>query len=205
MEIWAVLVWQQHRLHQILFTPLSRRMKKARAYIAAMISGKAGRSVSDHMTTSPQYYNELYVDPNHAEVVYSVGHLSPTDLRMAARPGTGYRFKNKHVDDNAMWIDPRNSSHFYIGGDGGVYETWDRAVRPGGMLRTFLLRSFTAEHPIMIYRSTTCAAGTQDNFHVVRLPAGRATPMASATRTGGLPSLCDGFKAQIDPTDANVV
>jgi len=24
-----------------------------------------------------------------------------------------------------MWIDPDNTKHFYIGGDGGIYETFD--------------------------------------------------------------------------------
>ena len=27
-----------------------------------------------------------------------------------------------------MWIDPENSSHFLIGGDGGVYETFDEGA-----------------------------------------------------------------------------
>ena len=33
--------------------------------------------------------------------------------------------KDRHVDDHAMWIDPNFTYHFFIGGDGGIYETWD--------------------------------------------------------------------------------
>ena len=37
----------------------------------------------------------------------------------------------RHVDDHALWIDPANTDHLFIGGDGGVYESWDRG-QPGG-------------------------------------------------------------------------
>ena len=33
--------------------------------------------------------------------------------------------ENRHVDDHAMWINPENTDNFLIGGDGGIYETFD--------------------------------------------------------------------------------
>ena len=32
---------------------------------------------------------------------------------------------HRHVDDHALWIDETNTDHLIIGGDGGIYESWD--------------------------------------------------------------------------------
>ena len=87
--------------------------------------GESWEKRSDHMTSSPQYYNELYVDPHNPERVYSVD----TFTHVSADGGVSWEkisFKNRHVDDHALWIDPRNTQHLFLGGDGGVYESWDR-------------------------------------------------------------------------------
>ena len=31
----------------------------------------------------------------------------------------------RHVDDHAFWIDPKDTDHLMVGGDGGLYESWD--------------------------------------------------------------------------------
>ena len=33
---------------------------------------------------------------------------------------------HRHVDDHALWINPADTDHLLIGGDGGIYESWDR-------------------------------------------------------------------------------
>ena len=33
--------------------------------------------------------------------------------------------KGRHVDDHAFWVNPKNTDHFMIGGDGGIYVTFD--------------------------------------------------------------------------------
>jgi hypothetical protein len=74
--------------------------------------------------TSGQYYSELFCDPHDPDKVFSVG----TYTKFTADGGkTWNRMSNsqRHVDDHAMWIDPKNTDHFFIGGDGGVYESFD--------------------------------------------------------------------------------
>lgn len=164
--------------------------------------GESWEKRSDHGTSSPQYYNELYVDPHNPERVYSVD----TFTQVSEDGGESWNkisFKNRHVDDHALWIDPDNTDHLYIGGDGGVYESWDRGE---------LWRHVRNLPVTQFYRSTpdndtpfyNVCAGTQDNFTL-------CGPSRN-TRTDGITNVDwwiaqfgDGFKAQIDPTDANVV
>jgi photosystem II stability/assembly factor-like uncharacterized protein len=85
--------------------------------------GASWNKMSDHHS-SGQYYNEIYCDPLDVDRVYSMETYSKyTDdggktWRDLGRDG-------RHVDDHALWIDPRDTRHILIGGDGGVYETFD--------------------------------------------------------------------------------
>lgn len=164
--------------------------------------GESWNKQSDHMTSSPQYYNELYVDPNNPDRVYSVDtftHVSED----AGKNWSRISFKHRHVDDHALWIDPDNSDHLYIGGDGGVYESWDR----GELWRH--VRNLPATQ---FYRSTpdndapfyNVCAGTQDNFTLCG-PSRNTYTDGITNVDWWIAQFGDGFKPQIDPEDANIV
>ncbi len=36
--------------------------------------------------------------------------------------------RNKHVDNHDIWINPNNTDHYLVGGDGGIYESFDRGA-----------------------------------------------------------------------------
>lgn len=74
--------------------------------------------------SSGQYYSELVVDPVDANKVYSMDTRSKVTTD-GGKTWKGVGLSHRHVDDHAMWIDPNNTKHFMIGGDGGIYETWD--------------------------------------------------------------------------------
>ncbi len=79
--------------------------------------------MSDH-TSSGQYYNEIYCDPKDVDKVYSIETVTQY-TEDGGKTWTRLGNKKRHVDDHAIWIDPTDTKHFLIGGDGGVYESFD--------------------------------------------------------------------------------
>ena len=77
------------------------------------------------MTTSPQYYNEIVADPHNPERLYSLD----TYTWVSEDGGSSFQrlsADHRHSDDHALWIDPDFTDHLLIGGDGGIYESWDQ-------------------------------------------------------------------------------
>jgi len=164
--------------------------------------GESWDKRSDHMTSSPQYYNELYVDPQNPERVYSVD----TFTHVSADGGENWEkisFKHRHVDDHALWIDPENTAHLYIGGDGGVYESWDRGEL-WRHVRNLPVTQFYRATPDNDAPFYNVCAGTQDNFTLCG-PSRNTKTDGITNSDWWVAQFGDGFKAQIDPTDANVV
>ncbi|RLD82683.1 MAG: glycosyl hydrolase [Bacteroidetes bacterium] len=85
--------------------------------------GASWKKMGSHHA-SGQYYNEIYCDPRDVDKVYSVETVSKVTLD-GGKTWKSIGNNSRHVDDHAMWINPKNTEHFIIGGDGGVYETYD--------------------------------------------------------------------------------
>ncbi|MBN1132426.1 MAG: hypothetical protein JXR52_02920 [Bacteroidales bacterium] len=85
--------------------------------------GASWQKMSDYHS-SGQYYNEIYCDPVDVDKVYSMDTYSKVTLD-GGKTWENVGNDNRHVDDHAIWIDPEDPLHFLIGGDGGVYETYD--------------------------------------------------------------------------------
>ena len=153
-------------------------------------------------TAQGQYFNELYCDPKNVDKVYNVDVITQVTLD-GGKTWKPIGVKNRHVDDHAMWIDPQNSDHFLIGGDGGVYETFDGGNNYG----------FKANLPItQFYRVTVdnsfpfyyVFGGTQDNNSM-------GGPSATLSNDGIVNSDWfitnggDGFWSAVDPENSNIV
>ena len=89
--------------------------------------GATWDKMSDY-TSSGQYFNEIYADPVDVDRVYSLETYSKY-TEDGGKTWKNISAKNRHVDDHAMWIDPNDNKHLMIGGDGGVYISYDQAEK----------------------------------------------------------------------------
>jgi photosystem II stability/assembly factor-like uncharacterized protein len=150
---------------------------------------------------SGQYYNKIIADPVDVDRVFSLDTYTMVSVDGGK---TFSRVSNdgRHVDDHAMWIDPDNTDHFYIGGDGGIYETWDNGT-------TFIFKSnlpVTQFYRVAVdnsYPFYYIYGGTQDNNSMGGPSASTSDGVVNDdwfVTQGG-----DGFWVAIDPVDPNIV
>ncbi|MFN9993151.1 MAG: glycosyl hydrolase [Phycisphaerales bacterium] len=157
---------------------------------------------SSYMTTSPQYYNELFCDPEDVDRVYSMD----TYLHMSEDGGATWRSiesGDKHVDNHALWIDPNDPKHLIVGSDGGIYETFDRGAgwRHFENLPIMQFYRVAADNDAPFYN---VYGGTQDN-NTIGGPSQNTDVVGVGNEhwfvvTGG-----DGFEPAIDPENPNIV
>lgn len=94
-------------------------------------AGESWEKVSDQ-NIRPMYYSHIAIDPTDENRVYTLAtssHVSEdggrTFTEIAARPTYDV---GVHADHHAIWIDPADPEHFYLAGDAGLHETYDRGV-----------------------------------------------------------------------------
>ncbi len=164
--------------------------------------GQTWKKQSSYVAGSPQYYNELIVDPIKADRVYSMDTFTNVS-EDGGKTWTRLSDKFRHVDDHALWIDPDNTDHLYIGGDGGVYETYDRG-QTWRHVRNLPLGQFYRIQPDNDKPFYNICGGTQDN-NTLCAPS-RTTVIHGVTNSdwriilGG-----DGYEPQFDPNDPNII
>ncbi len=157
---------------------------------------------SDHVSGSPQYYNEIVACPHKLDRVYSL------DTMMMVTEDGGASFStlgeaDKHVDNHALVIDPADERHLLAGCDGGLYESWDRG-------QTW---EYTANLPITQFYKVAVSndlpfyyvyGGTQDN-----------ATQGGPSRTNNVHGIRnsdwfitvfgDGFDPAVDPEDPDTI
>ena len=93
-------------------------------------SEDAGASWTKMSATNPRpmYFSQIRIDPNNDLHVYVLGvslHISDDGGKTFRGDGA-----NKiHVDFHAAWINPANSDHVLLGGDGGVGISYDKSIQ----------------------------------------------------------------------------
>src|SRR6266545_4398509 len=154
----------------------------------------------------PMYFSQLRVDPSNDKTIYVAGLPVAKSLdggkTFATLDGPGGHGDPGHVDQHAIWIDPKNPRHIMEGNDGGLNISWDQGKSWDfvNTMATALAYVVTADmrHPYYVY------VGLQDN-------GSWGGPSAVRGRGGIMNSHWfgigggDGFYTAVDPTDYNIV
>jgi len=107
------------------------------------------------------------------------------------------------VDDHVIWIDPADTDHFLIGGDGGLYESWDAGA------------TYEFKHNLPVtqfYRVNVdnslpfyyVFGGTQDN-NSMGGPSRTTSSQGIVNADWFVTQGGDGFWTAVDPTNPNIV
>ncbi len=166
-------------------------------------SADAGESFAKTSSTNPRpsYYSQIHVDPNNDLRVWVLG------APMFFSEDGGKTFKSDraqkiHGDYHALWIDPANSDHMFVGTDGGMHLTWD-----GGRTMDFVNSVPLAQFYEVSVDSRPLyhvCGGLQDNGSWCgpsRTLDGRGIGNDDWSRVGG----GDGFYTVVDPEDPDTV
>ena len=164
--------------------------------------GESWQRMSDKVSTSPQYYNELVCDPHDVDTLYCLDTYTSRS-RDGGKTWQRVGNRDRHVDDHALWIDPRHADHLLIGGDGGLYETWDGGThwdfKENLPLAQFYRVSADRAEPFYnIY------GGTQDN-NSMGGPSRTSNRAGIASEDWFVTVGGDGYEAQVDPTNPDLV
>jgi len=149
----------------------------------------------------PMYFSQIRIDPNNDQRIYVLGvqlHISDDGGKTFRNDGA----QKIHVDFHAMWINPANSNHTMIGGDGGVGISYDKS-KTYVWLKNMPLGQFYHVAYDMKTPFTVCG-GLQDNNtwcgpSSVRSASGIGNDEWFVIQGG------DGFQAQIDPSDPRIL
>ena len=154
----------------------------------------------------PMYFSQLRVDPSNENSLYVAGLPVAKSLdggkTFATLDAAGGHGDPGHVDQHAIWVDPKNPNHLMIGNDGGLDISWDQGKTWDfvNTMATGLAYVVTADmrRPYFVY------IGLQDN-------GSWGGPSTTRSRLGILNSDWfrigggDGFYTAADPSDWTTV
>lgn len=153
-------------------------------------------------TSSGNYYQKIFCDPKDVNKIFVI------NAYMVISKDGGKTFSNlgeksKHIDNHVIWINPKNTDHYLVGCDGGLYESFDAGEN----------WDFKANIPVtQFYKVATDNAfpfyhihgGTQDNFSIGG-PSRTLSANGIFNSDWYFTSLGDGFESQVDQSNPDIV
>ena len=148
----------------------------------------------------PFYYSQIRIDPSDDKVIYvfSGGNYVSENMGkkfQAISAGT-------HADHHALWIDPKNPLHLIDGNDGGIDITYDRGKTWRGIEHMALAEVYQIGYDMRSPYHVYC--GLQDNG-VWGGPSATLDSQGIINSDWFMVGYGDGFYAQVDPNDHNVI
>jgi len=172
---------------------------------AAAEGGRGGRGAATddcYRGGDPGYYNEIFVDPENPESIYSTW----TNISRSEDGGKTWRtlsLQGVHVDHHEVVWDPSDHRHMLIGNDGGLYETYDgmKTWRHFVNLPLSQFYRISTDNAVPFYH---VCGGAQDNGSVCG-PSRTRNRVGIRTSDWYSVGGGDGFQGRVDPEDPNIV
>ncbi len=163
-------------------------------------AGETWEAVSKQ-SPRPSYYSQVRVDPKDRNRVYMLGSnrgffVSNDSAKTFVDTGVS----GVHGEDHALWIDPDNTNHLIIGGDGGVSISWDRGITWDFRMNMPIGQFY--EIDVDMKTPFTVCGGLQDNGEWC-VPSAVRDRNGIAARDAWNIGGGDGFYVKFDPSDNN--
>lgn len=153
--------------------------------------------------TGPHYYQEIEASPTNPDLVYQMDvflHVTRDGGANFDYLGTG---REKHSDNHALWIDPKDGNHLIAGTDGGLYESFDEGDTwrhfPNLPISQFYKMAVDNTEPFY-----NVVVGAQDLGTLIG-PSRTMNVEGIRNQDWYIPLGADGYDAAFDPKDPNIV
>ncbi len=148
------------------------------------------------------YYGQIVCDPKEVNRVY----LPNVVFQVSDDGGRTLKFlgeKNKHVDNHAIWIDPKNTDYYLVGSDGGIYESFDRGANWHFKSNMPITQFYDVATDNSLPFYNVCG-GTQDNNSWCG-PSRNTSSTGITNADWFVTNGGDGFHTRTDPEDPNTI
>src|SRR2546425_2014517 len=155
----------------------------------------------NRLNPRPSYYSQIRVDPKNPDKVWVLG-LVYVSLDGGKTFRSDRTADKVHTDLHALWIDPNNTDHLMLGGDGGLYFSYDGS-RAWEFIDNLPIGQYydvdiDGRDPYWIY------GGTQDNG-TWAVPSRTSSQLGITNNDVVNIAYGDGFYVAIDPKDHRTV
>lgn len=152
--------------------------------------------------SSGQYFNEIVCDPKDPDKVYSLEVVSKVTTD-GGKNWVNIGVDARHVDDHALWINPGDTKHLLIGGDGGIYESFDGGAK-WDFKQNLPVTQFYRVFADNTYPFYYIYGGTQDN-NSLGGPSRTISSDGIVNSDWFMTNGGDGFWSAVDPENPDIV
>lgn len=153
--------------------------------------------------TGPHYYQEIEASPTEPDLIIQMDVFLQITRDGGATFETLGTGAEKHSDNHALWIDPRDPRHMLGGTDAGLYETFDRGTTwrhfPNMPIAQFYKVAMSNSEPYY-----ELLGGAQD-LGTLWGPARTMNTEGVRNSDWYFPMGSDGYGVQVDPSDADIL